>query len=148
MSLSPDQKLAAYFLGRRIAGQRRKQDRVPVAYLYNGVRLPGLPEEWNPETHPFAFVVITNNILTGNKERATLYVAPSTTPGMTNIGIGNNSMYTYVDVDDISSGWSEFTVMPDGNRIVMQNIKWTNFDIYTSDGTLVMGASDPVPVYE
>ena len=44
MSLSPDQKLAAYLLGRRIAGQRRKQDRVPVAYLYNGVRLPGLTE--------------------------------------------------------------------------------------------------------
>ena len=44
MSLSPDQKLAAYLLGRRIAGQRRKQDRVPAAYLYNGVRLPGLTE--------------------------------------------------------------------------------------------------------
>jgi hypothetical protein len=44
-----------WLVGRRIAGQRTKQ-KTPIAYLYNGVQLPPLPE-WDREKYPYAVIV-------------------------------------------------------------------------------------------
>lgn len=139
-SLSPGLKLSAYFLGRRIAGQRK---RAPVAYLFNGVRLPVLPE-WDRGKYPFAFIVITKSILTGNREAATLYVATNVTDTFT---IGPGFMHTKIYLDDLTTGWGEFSVSDIQNYMSYTNVKWTNFDLYNGE-SIYMAASDPVPVYE
>lgn len=157
MSLSPDQKLAAYLLGRRIAGQRRKQDRVPVAYLYNGVRFPIIPEEITTN----AYVYILESV------ESKQYVAygfdtKPTTVVVTNI-FGSTEKLRVDSGTYASANW--YSSQPD-NWIGIETDKnpadaalgyvesnlsgilWANFDVYTSEGALFLAASDPIPVYE
>ena len=148
MSLSPDQKLAAYLLGRRIAGQRRKQDRVPVAYLYNGVRLPGLPEV--PKEYSFVFMwsgtgyyeVCFATVESVVYSASNLSIFPAETGG------------TYLEYICKDSGiWEETRYS--GNEYtgylasVAQKMIWTNFNLkYKGTDTVFFTASNPVPVYE
>ena len=149
MSLSPDQKLAAYFLGRRIAGQRRKQDRVPVAYLYNGVRLPGLPKEWDRETYPYAFIwegtgyyelciasvesviVSPNNLTVLPSERGTIYL---------------EFICKTEQWEETRYSGTEYTGYL---ASVPPKLVWSNFDFkYKGTDNVYFAASEPVPVYE
>lgn len=133
MSLSPDQKLAAYFLGRRIAGQRRKQDRVPVAYLYNGVRLPGLPE-WDKEMYPFAYI--------GRNSSGTCYLWCDDEVKIASVD-GQILFLSALGFVAKDGKWESSTAAGVGATIV-----WSNVDVYDVDGTLYLTASEPVPVYE
>lgn len=142
--------LSAYLLGLRIAGQRKKQDRVPVAYLYNGVRLPGLPDA---QGHQNAFIGTLN---LGSRTTTFLYLLdfiPKATEYQFGIkkliGIGS---YLYYEIKGSASTlrWGdadlgEATGEPFG--MVFSSI-WSNVDVYNDDGTLYLAASDPVPIYE
>lgn len=154
MSLSPDQKLAAYFLGRRIAGQRRKQDRVPVAYLYNGVRLPGLPEEWKqfqnicvyqePETSSFpGYCWLIGFSETPKSWTKKIVLATYTYHGTESGTALRTGMYPN-DAD-----WNSIRDTLDvGYSDDLEKVLWANYDVYDPDGNLYLAASEPVPVYE
>lgn len=132
--------------------------RKPVAYLYNGVRLPELPE-WDKEKYPYVVIERTGSALynyayalrlfqkpykiTGTQWMVSHFVAPE----------GDEKTYTacacpYTDNGDGTFVWSEPTVynIPDDFRV--QKPIWCNYDLGKSDGTVLLAASDPVPVYE
>lgn len=143
MSLSPDQKLAAYFLGRRIAGQRRKQERAPVAYLYNGVRLPGLPEF----DEPYAVIVKQSSggyrlIVTGVKPTLS-WSEGAVRPKLNCSSVSYN---WYIDEDGQEWETGAFHTYP--TLSIAITAVWANYDMLSEDETLYLAASDPVPVYE
>jgi hypothetical protein len=113
----------------------------PVAYLYNGIPLPALPE-WDKEAYPYAVIVQNNS--SGNY----LFVADDEvfTAGIDG-AVGRlfpGACYRYGD-----GAWQPYSSGASNAKGV-----WSNRDIYYSDGveevggTLYMEASDPVPVYE
>lgn len=144
MSLSPDQKLAAYFLGRRIAGQRRKQDRVPVAYLYNGVRLPGLPEEWNPETHPFAFMYRSVNGYRVIFSENPFYETANDGTWLICVTVGEPAL----QANFAGTEWKDWETVRISRICSAAVVTWANFDVVDSEGNTILAASDPIPVYE
>ena len=164
MSLSPDQKLAAYLLGRRIAGQRRKQDRVPVAYLYNGVRLPGLPE-WDKEAYPYAVIYQQTAYADGTKDYVLkitdqplrAFWATGTTYEL-KMDSEETVQYTKMDLyivykdepyNSANPEWIGPDTQASGPWVKEDRLIWSNYDLYlgTSD-TVKLAASNPVPVYE
>lgn len=108
----------------------------PVAWLYNGVRLPKLPE-WDKETYPYAVLVEHNS--------ATPYwLAVSTTAFVNNLGLcqvkGDCRVFPFKN--DV---WGEIETFS-GLSIPLPF--WTNTDFLNRDGTLYLAASEPIPVYE
>ena len=162
MSLSPDQKLAAYFLGRRIAGQRRKQDRVPVAYLYNGVRASAIPE-YDKDRHPYVVLCLYDYMSAISKtDKLVVYFLSDIK--ITNDLYDTNGTYrdfvwhapgdktaTATRPYDSAGDFTEFgevSELSDSLKFALENVIWTNTDLYNTDGTLYLASSDPVPVYE
>ena len=122
----------------------------PVNYLYNGVKLPKLPE-WDKTVYPYA--AISSSGKNSYYLRLLRYDAQyqinswgdfafKSTPALT-------SNYT------ASSGWGDFTenssgayISPTYSETVSVGVRWTNFDLLNEDGTVFMEASEPIPVYE
>lgn len=136
-----------WLVGRRIAGQRRK----PVAYLYNGVELPPLPE-WDKETYPYAF--ISHRKSDGVYELYACSRIPTHSPVTEGDGIVVwYPAQLYLCTDDKSwvfkTQYSE--ELMEGNKVFVLDIRkdhlWSNVDILNEDGTLCLAASDPIPVY-
>lgn len=141
-----------YLVGRQIAGQRRKK---PVAYLYNGVRLPVLPE-WDGEKYPYAFIVglststgginydfvVCANPLTYTTARRpdfSYYYAVSLYGDGCTFDLENDEWVIW-DVGKLLSGNYE------ADKILFL---WSNHDIVNSaDGSIYLAKSDPIPVYE
>lgn len=158
-SLSPGLKLSAYFLGRRIAGQRRKQERPPVAWLYNYVRAPQLPER---DKEALPFTVLTTYL----RGSAVLYFLPeiryttfTSETGVEQDGIlipsgsvSYNADYDYTN--KTITAWGKGVVQTEEEYFLFSGIAWTNADIYCqtdfhgTPGEIYRAASDPVPVYE
>lgn len=114
--------------------------RKPTAYLYNGIRLPALPE-WDRGVYPFAFIETTfglyylrvlANPLTPDGEYFRF-----TTPGL----VAGAAIDT---VNGGYSGWGEWSEVTENTRTPI----WSNYDVLNEDGTVFLAASDPVPVYE
>lgn len=106
----------------------------PVAYLYNGVRLPKLPE-WDKTAYPYAVLYETDTsyylYCFAEAKQATL--------------TGGVSCWGYGCAFGLSDGvWNPRTALLTGSYTTF----WANYDVYDSDGTLYMSASEPVPVYE
>lgn len=137
--------------------------RKPTAYLYNGVRLPALPE-WDREVYPFAFVTWINS-----SSSATAFLYCSTVPIYKNdetslfayvIAKENGSMICYAcstwPDGELYEDWHRFedgdeTVTAETKFTVLQTaaIKWTNFDMLNySDDSVYLAGSNPVPVYK
>lgn len=115
-------------------------DPVPL-YRYNGVELPELPE-WNKETHPYVYMSVDPILYISSVP----FVSKSETNGRTGY-FAKDVQYTSL-LDD-GTEWKPFTVSTQdyatepGGR----SAKWTNADIYSVAGTLLLTASDPQPVY-
>ena len=131
----------------------------PVAYLYNGVRLPKLPE-WDRETYPYAVIYGTES--NGNLVYALdVYSTPLrlTTKSSGSVYLGVNSSGEYWGVSMYGYPWSDEprnTFENYGGRMIsgtdsgsMQyDIVWANSDVLNEDGSVYLAASDPIPVYE
>ena len=110
----------------------------PIAYLYNGVRLPALPE-WDKTVYPYAVI-------------GWLYKDSS---------VDDTKLYYF------SVRGAEFTITEDGqfwvtnaaarycsNGTEWEETKavyqcyplWSNYDVY-QDSTLLLEASNPIPIY-
>ena len=132
-----------WLVGRRVAGQRTKQ-KTAVAYLYNGVQLPPLPE-WDKETYPYAYIVHGNS---------TYKVRFCSVPLVAlNISLILSNTFSSQGEHEINyklenGEWVDETYAGGCSAV------WSNTDIYYKDsvpdvgGTLAMAASDPIPVYE
>lgn len=121
----------------------------PVAYLYNGVRLPKLPE-WDKETYPYA--LITYNT-------AGFYVIycfscePAVASKVNSTLVPLDGSGEYINL--VSFGKKEDAKF--GNPVtftallgsVTTGTIWTNFDLlYRDTGSVYLAASEPIPVYE
>lgn len=164
MSLSPDQKLAAYLLGRRIAGQRRKQDRVPVAYLYNEITAPKLPAR-DEEKYPYLIMYDNYFMYTGGA--MVYYLSEPFVIERRNTDEGSDPEDWYMRKKDGSPFdviWRHYnkyddSVWGDESKMTVQKTEveiltsikshcWANYDVMDTNGNLWLSASKPVPVYE
>lgn len=134
--------------------------REPIAYLYNGVQLPGLPE-WDKETYPYAWISkgqysnqYTLHISTGLVnyrswgDKGTLfYLYP--------ISVPISVQQAYLSEDELDNGEWEFTWSKTYEENPVDSSSgfglpiWSNFDVMNHyDSSTYLAASDPVPVYK
>lgn len=114
--------------------------REPVAYLYNRVRLPPLPE-WDKEAYPYAFIFV-------DMYGWTTFKATNVRPYY-----NGNTMsvlrYDSLKNDIVNGGWRQaYTVMTGQNHTSHILPFWTNFDLLAEDGSVYMQGTAPIPVYE
>lgn len=114
--------------------------RTPIAYMYNGVQLPGLPES----SYEYAYLYTTSD---GE------YVANLSPTIEVIIGKGGYSTHRDGDIYVLNDGiWEVATI----SKYRYGYLFWSNTDVYYDDAfsdesfasTLYLAASDPVPVYE
>ena len=139
--------------------------RKPTAYLYNGIRLPALPE-WDRGVYPYAAIICYTN--TGTTDFDWLIL--STSPMSMKVGswavylmsenAGSSIRYVHTTLatewerrEDKDFEFESDTVIE--TTIAAYRVVWSNVDMtYHADtkegtaGELFLSASDPVPVYE
>lgn len=140
----------------------------PVAYLYNGVRLPKLPE-WNKSKYPY---VVINKDRVAIKFYYSLYLCsdmPFRLNGLEFYDIKLPTIrYKQVEADAKTWGNPELLTEEDGRGpyndegntdvngrywYLCSDPIWSNFDFYYTkyeghEGELYLAASDPIPIYE
>lgn len=142
------------------AASRGVLRREPIAYLYNGVQLPGLPE-WDVGTYPYAWISkgqysnqYTLHISTGLVnyrswgDKGTLfYLYP--------ISVPISVQQAYLSEDELDNGEWEFTWSKTYEENPVDSSSgfglpiWSNFDVMNHyDSSTYLAASDPVPVYK
>ena len=143
-------------IGRILAGQRKA--RVPVAYLYNGVRSPKLPE-WNREKYPNALLVHSNVPIFGNQAWLYLFKSEKQKDYLVNgkykfaFEAGEEYLQSYIRTSqdgDLSQkvfpAPQEYTANATG--AFADTALWSNYTVKNWDGSVYLAASEPVPVYE
>lgn len=140
--------ITGWLMGRRIAGHTTKR-KVPIAYLYNGVRLPALPE-WDKKEYPYADISCSS---IGRKYRFRAWAAKPYCSGdyalFAPVGEGRIARLScWVSADN--SGWGEFTFgeLADNGAGSADKPFWSDWDVLDENGAVWLAASDPVPVYE
>lgn len=119
-----------------------------VNYLYNGVELPTLPGDYP--------VLLIHRHKFGSITPHTLYAADSlvyreNTDGTYDVGLSNVlGEWRYVPESSVDGVWEQQET-PSINPFWLasvdnDNLFWTNTDILDKDGTVVLAASEPVPV--
>lgn len=143
--------------------------RRPVAYLYNGVRLPKLPE-WNREMYPYAVIWKKSTAIVVNPIRYGLVVSSEPiywvdaySDYLRVISAANTITFeanVYADTPN-SAAWVESSRNEDHVGSVSEGYDalWANHDVYvctysmltntyTVTDSLHMAASEPIPIYE
>lgn len=149
--------MLGYLVCRQIAGQRRTQEKQPVAYLYNGVRLPALPE-LDREMYPYVAIVKTSS---------SVYVVQATATPLyteTNLSVEGKQIFALnydqnnfkrSTLDEIGA-WKSWMELPKAYFIgrleydgVTENVLvWADHNVLNADSSIYLSASDPIPVYE
>ena len=142
--------------------------RVPVAYLYNDVRLPPLPE-WDKTEYPYAviegwkdsYVTISPYIhykyLLVSKEPLVVHKSSSTSTNLYLYGLKGAKSWSCVSSDGFAS-WTDLSAYSTDSRICwygneskydQHRFMWANYDVENTDyNSIFCGKSEPVPVYE
>ena len=179
-TLDPTALLMGWMVGKRVAGLRKTQTDVPVvpdepdvpdtpdepsgdpvAYLYNGVRLPDINEVWtDKETYPYALITVGyDSAHTADYYELFLSDQPVTARAYDtgDASYLNNSGATMNYLRFVLNGnaWAEH---PTDYGSTLSNGKYksgsgtflyANYDVLKkADGTTYLAASEPVPVYE
>lgn len=120
--------------------ERRAQKKEPVAYLYNGVRLPKLPKTDYP------YEMLVQNTQNGG----CVLLCMANPAKRVDSNLYPIVIYApYIACNATADGYGEFTNYDaDGNIAVLYKPIWANFDVLNADGTVYLAASEPVPVYE
>lgn len=147
-------KALGYLVGKQIAGMRRVT-KEPVAWLYNGVRLPPLPECYG---YGYAIVRHLNPSDDADGYRAFAYL--SKTPFVWSLGkikppegSLNYLWYDQKAADywgkDVHSEWVYDSTSDGISGFSSDSVTWTSHDILNSSGSITyVYGSEPVPVYE
>lgn len=129
-----------------------KGARVPIAYSYNGVVLPKLPE-WDRSVYPYALLHRGENETDGVYY---VFLVGNMKPHHLANGV-HFCGYGYAENGDSYKAFKSYTYNPyttwgefgyTYTWFLSSNIFWTNTDILDEDGSVYMEASEPVPVYE
>lgn len=164
-----------WLVGRQIAGMREKvpvapdePSGEPVAWLYNGVRLPGIDAVYTPEvqkTHPHAVIVPYGGAVGAEGTLYRLYLVdrPFTdTLNNTDAIPADADCIVYYAFDDKTVEIPDAFPMADRGKweyeksgalessVSLDKAVWTNTDIYKYGfgAGISLAASEPIPVYE
>lgn len=116
-------------------------------YLYNGVELPDINEVWTDELkaqYPYALInVMSNNPTT------TLFLVKNISYGHSD-GLGRVLILGTDNACQARSTSPHTKWGPIDNTVALsvavESIEWANFDVLNEDGSVLLSASDPVPV--
>ena len=148
-----------WLVGRHIAAQRMRGSSEQVGYLYNGVRLPQLPD-WDKATYPYAWIskgmysdYYALAISTGaceyrswNDKGNMYYLYPVNAP------ITVKAAYLY-DGEYENGEWNftwekTYEENPVFSSAGLGLPVWSNYDVKNHyDGTIYCAASNPIPIY-
>lgn len=132
--------LMGFIMGQKLRDMRQPTEKEPIAYLYNGVQLPPLPE-WDKETYPYCIITAI-----GAKYYFRAYTDPIVGGSATGRFADGSAEQIYCTLAD--GAWGSFASSTVTSVNTSQTV-WTNHDmISSSDGTVYFAASDPIPVYE
>ena len=134
-----------------LAGKHTQEEQTPVAYLYNGVRLPKLPE-WDRVKYPYAILIYHEGTLFGIKNGHWLYCSNSPFVWNADTSIGNSAPtdgYLRTAINGGATEWGAVGEMSGSSATTIRGTAvWANHDVCNEDGTTYLPASDPIPVYE
>lgn len=125
-------------------------ERQPIAYSYNGVILPALPE-WDREAYPY--IMMADMSKSGVHDAIYLYMLSSADGRITDpsnlLGYRyDGEISCYISVYEKTAphdGWSR----PSKKFTYAFGVPfWSNFDVLNADGSVYLAASEPIPVYE
>ncbi len=125
-------------------------------YLYNGVELPALPE-LDRETYPYAVLSIyTESDEIKWRMLVCFSVQPYVYDSFLHQRFKANAVCSAIEYffneEDGAETWEirnegEYIGVPAGDALPASHYPiWANFDLYREDGTIMVQASDPVPV--
>lgn len=147
---------------------KQTADRQPVAYLYNGVRLPPLPKDdtdYDEEKNPYAAICSETN----SDTPLLAYLVLSTVPlkynewvlGRDLVATAQGSLIVYMrnaSGDGVPYDFWERNEDKDveafdtGDYVFMFTSKlspiWANYTFMNNGGGVYLEASEPIPVYE
>lgn len=133
-----------------------KPKQTPVAYLYNGVRLPPLPE-WDREKYLYVYIWAVG--WTHPSDYITMYKLDVCSSPI-RYGMVDGELSAYLEAGTESAMYNcpktdgEFKAWEYHSEYVLSKTAkvypfWTNHDVISdTDGSVYYAASDPVPVYE
>lgn len=132
--------------GYHVGAELRKKRVLPVAYLYNGVRLPDINSVWTDELKAeYPYAVIHAGIGIYGFYLVLLDMPLRQDPN--NFGFeSNNSNFRRYGGNRASEEWT-LEISGTGYAPVAKAM-WANYDVYNVDGTIHITASEPIPVYE
>lgn len=137
----------------------RKVFREPIAYSYNGVILPALPE-WDRERYPYAYITYWSSFgefsLFTHEKRPIAYTQHTESGDWLTIGTPEGCEVSYWGTVSPGNkkGWDGraepiTTRNSEGSALTSKEVVlWTNTDILNEDGTVFQTTSEPIPVYE
>lgn len=150
-----------YMLGCELRNTRPEME--PVAYLYNGVRLPKLPE-WDKTKYPYAVMYANQSLNFDYVYSATLFLTdvPLFTEALTSYRYSlmaktSGNCIVYENILTQGANWvrsygRDVSFEPGGcleDGLSAEHLTWSNYDVLDYDAEEVrLAASDPVPVYE
>lgn len=137
-----------YLAGAKLRARRVRQ---PVAYLYNGVRLPKLPE-WDKEAYPYAIIQTAkfNNYTKYYFDMlAEWNVGYSVLADSYVISGHGGARYeiTWYDGENMPLSWENYRKFDGSWSRNASDLAWSNTDVIYN-GTTIFSATKPVPVYE
>lgn len=115
-----------------------------VAYSYNGVELPALPE-WDKEKYPYA------HLFKLNRNHYMLYITKEI-----NYAVSGDNFNLLHKAEDLQySKWTSDTTWGEPYILSTQSgtahvtdVIWANFDVVDETGDVVLSATEPIPIYE
>lgn len=139
MNLHTPSFLQGLEVGRRL--KARRLQRQPVAYLYNGVRLPALPE-WDKTAYPYAYI--------GRNYGGNTFLYFTDVPAVYTFWALNCSNVTVTTYQHDGNNWKEGILneyFENYSPFASPSV-WANYGILSEDESVYLAASEPVPVYE
>ena len=130
--------LSGVAAGAASRGVLPRQKKEAIAYLYNGVQLPGLPE-------------VEGQYMVIDYDSGEYLLIPCSHPLIrkSDGNIYQAEIATYYVYKVINGEWSTYS----GNQYKIEQVVfgtaiWANTDILNEDGSVYLAASEPVPIYE
>lgn len=145
-----DSYVRGFLIGKEIMNMFVPKKQQPIAYLYNGVRLPALPE-FDGYAHMVVHKIGDTFYMRAyeNKPTTTLY-KPIFYPAYDRLVADGEWHSAHMEESEAGDYWFTHSEPSDDSKgavLAIAEIVWANFDVLNSDGTLYLAASDPIPIY-
>lgn len=131
-------------------GRELKGNKSPIAYLYNGVQLPPLPEveyeyaviNWYSYNQCYALSLFESpNYFTAYG--ADFFGTDESGVPKAKVYFAKNGAWELSDITE----WN-FVVTKGDEDQLSDSALWANFNLNYSDGTIYVAATEPIPIYK